>query len=82
MSCPETEVLVDYVDGRLRSRAFRDVEKHVAGCEICRGIVDDLVARESLLSEASAPPLDAAAVAREVARRLREGEGAGEVPED
>ncbi len=55
MSCDES-LLLDYLDGELDAAAAENVERHVEGCEACRGllerqrIVDDVVLQN--LSEA------------------------------
>lgn len=82
MNCPESDILFGYLDGQLRPRRFRDVEKHVATCESCRENLARHVADESLLREALAPPPDIERLAREVVERLKRGEGGGEVPEE
>lgn len=50
------EMLSDYVDGELSKNLCADLEKHLAGCENCRIVVDTMRKTVYLYRVASSSP--------------------------
>ena len=80
MSCPDRDRLWEYLDGELPPRAFREVEKQIEKDEACRLELADVMLEDDFLRDGFTKPVDGSALAREVLRRLSEGDLPEELP--
>lgn len=80
MSCPDRDHLYEYLDGELPPRAFREVEKRIQADEAWRLEWADIVLEDGLLRDGFCEPVDGGAMAREVLRRLAQGDRPEELP--
>lgn len=56
--CPNDEILMDFVEGRLSERQRSKIEVHLAACDLCReqvGACAELLYRDVALDEVQAP---------------------------
>jgi anti-sigma factor RsiW len=79
---PDDDALNEYIDGSADSRDLAEIERHLADCSVCRGVVADLVELKHAASELSGRGIDppdrvwasvSHAIGRERPRSIRPG---------